>query len=111
MRMGVVGNRVGFTYEQVKKTLDKYLLIDTIVTGGASGVDTYAMRYAKENGLCLIVFYPDYNIESPLRYFKKNKRIVIACDMIVAFNKKEYSGTITTINLAKKYNVGVVLIK
>ena len=110
--MGVVGNREGFTYMEVKNVLDRYLLMDTIVTGGAYGVDSHAMRYAKENGLCLIVFYPDYSIESPKRYFKRNRKIVIASDMVIAFNrKKDYSGTTNTINLAKKYNIQVVIIE
>lgn len=111
MRMGVVGNREGFTYAEVKHELDKYLLIDTIVTGGAYGVDSHAMRYAKEKGLCLIVYYPDLSLGSPKCYFKRNRKIVIASDMIIAFNKKEYSGTTNTINIAKKYNIQVVTIK
>jgi len=110
MRMGVVGNREGFSYNEVKKILDRYLLIDTIVTGGAIGVDAHAMRYAKDKGLCLIVFYPDLSIGIPQCYFKRNKRIVIASDMIIAFNKKEHSGTTNTINIAKKYNIGVKII-
>ena len=115
MKMGVVGNREGFTYEDVKKVLDKYkyLGFDTIVTGGAKGVDTHAMRYAKENGLCLIVYYPDYGIGSPERYFIRNEKIVKYLvisnlhNMLIAFNKKEHSGTTNTIHIAERYGLGL----
>lgn len=60
MKTGVVGNREGFTYNDVKKILDKFPLIDTIITGGAYGVDTHAMKYAKENGLCPDSLLPRY---------------------------------------------------
>lgn len=111
MNMGVVGNREGFTYDEVKEVLDRYLpLIDTIVTGGAKGVDTHAMRYAKENGLCLIVYYPDLSIGSPKCFFDRNEKIVKASHMITAFNKKEHSDTTNTINIAQRYGVRVIKI-
>lgn len=116
MKIGVVGNREGFTYNDVKNVLDKYLpLIDTIVTGGAKGVDTHAMRYAKENGLRLIVCYPDFSLGIPKCFFHRNEQVVKECleDCIgiVAFNKKDHSGTTNTINIAERYGVRVILRK
>ena len=114
--IGVVGNRDGFSYLEVKHELDKYPEIEIIVTGGAYGVDSHAMRYAKERGLCLIVFYPDLSIGSPKCYFKRNEQIVNFLartnlhNMLIAFNKKKHSGTTNTINIAKKYGIGLKVI-
>ena len=114
--LGVVGNRYGFSYIEVRHELDKYPEIKTIVTGGAYGVDSHAMRYAKERGLRLIVFYPDLSLGSPKCYFKRNEQLVYyltKCkthNMLIAFNKKERSGTTHTINIAKKYGIGLKVI-
>lgn len=115
--LGVVGNREGFSYMEVKHELDKYPQLKTIVTGGAYGVDRHAMRYAKERGLGLIVYYPDMSLGSPKCYFKRNEQIVnyltkgkIRSNMLIAFNKKKYSGTLNTINTAKKYGIGLKII-
>lgn len=104
MKFGIVGNREGFTYEYVKSKLE-YLNIyksDVIISGGAEGVDTFAQQYAKEKGCKLVIHYPDPNKPSPDRYFERNQKIVHDSDIIIAFNKNEKSGTINTINYAKK---------
>lgn len=106
MKLAVVGNRVGYTKQEVYKEIDNYALIGTdfIITGGASGVDTFAMEYAKEHGIGLIVLYPDIDIPNPDRYFERNYRIVLQCDGVLAFNKKDRSGTKHTINIALRLN-------
>ena len=62
------------------------------------GVDTHAQTYAKEIGCMLIIFYPDPNQKIPFRFFSRNIKIARKIDELIAFNKKEYSGTIHTIN-------------
>lgn len=111
MKIGIVGNREGFTYNDVRKKLNNFRLIhgaDTIITGGAEGVDSYAMKYAKEYGIRLVVHYPDVVMASPICYFQRNREIVFECDFLIAFNKKEKSGTTQCINTAKRYGVKVI---
>lgn len=110
---GIVGNRTGFTYEQVKTKLDQHNITpnDVIVSGGAIGVDTYANRYAKERGCTLLIYYPNPRIDSPKRFFDRNIKIAIKIDELIAFNKKAISGTIHTINRSKALNKKVTIYK
>jgi predicted Rossmann fold nucleotide-binding protein DprA/Smf involved in DNA uptake len=103
MRILVVGNRVGFVYDEVKPVLDGFVKKgDTLISGGADGVDTFAQRYAKERGLTITIHYPSLNVSSPERYFQRNKIMVDDANLIIAFNRKLKSGTTMTINYAKK---------
>ena len=104
MKVAVVGNRNGFTYEQVKSVLERLGIgkNDTIISGGAIGVDTFAQKYAEEVGAEMIICYPDSSKPIPTRYFERNKEIVDIAEKVVAFNKKPHGGTTMTINYAKK---------
>src|SRR3990167_9093122 len=101
MKVGVVGNREGFGYEQVEEVLLLRLQPgDEIVSGGAIGVDSFAEQFAHKHGYNIKVFRPQY--PSTRWYFKRNREIAEYCDKIIAFNKKERSGTTNTINIARK---------
>ena len=109
MKYGVVGNRVGWTKEQVFNGLKKVGINsqDIIVSGGARGVDTFAQEYAKMVGSIFIIMYPKPELSISKRYFERNRRIVVPdlkitkIDELIAFDKKEYSGTLNTINQAR----------
>ena len=108
MIVGVSGNRQGWRYEDVARELDK-LSIDKIVSGGAQGVDSFADIWARENGIEIQVFKPDYSRPSPDRYFERNGRIVQACDVLVAFDRKGgMSGTGNTIRQARRLGKKVI---
>lgn len=105
MKIGIVGNRAGWTYEEVKKQLDMHGIYesDTIISGGAEGVDTFAQMYAKEIGARILIIYPDPQQPSPQKYFDRNYKIICECDCLLAFQKlSHHSGTQNTINAAKK---------
>ena len=112
-KIGIVGNRNGWTKKEVFKILEEYGFIGeniNIITGGAEGVDSYAMEYAKNKGCVLTVYYPDkIAYLSPVCYYKRNKRIAWNCDILIAFNRKKYSGTLITINFAKDFNKEVII--
>ena len=108
----IVGNRSGWTYEEVKSKLDKHNIEfnDIILSGGANGVDTYAQQYAKEIGCKIVIDYPHMFISSPIRYFQRNRRIVMDGDELIAFNKKKgRSGTLNSINWARNYNKKITI--
>jgi len=114
MNIGIIGNRVGWTYEFVRKKLKELNVYksDVIVSGGADGVDTFAQRYAKEIGAEIQIIYPDPNKPIPKRFFDRNKIIVLRSHMIIAFDKKEltHSGTRYTIDFARRQKKEVILI-
>ena len=57
MKIAVIGSRGLIVHD-----LEFYLPKETteIVSGGARGVDTSARMYAKQNGILLTEFLPDY---------------------------------------------------
>ncbi len=57
MRLAIVGSR-----NCPPINIDSYLSErpDSIVSGGAIGVDSYAKDYAMRNGIPLLEFLPDY---------------------------------------------------
>lgn len=104
MNIAIVGNREGWTYREIKDILTKYDITnsDTIVSGGARGVDAFAETYAKEVGCNIKIFLPDSRQSIPERYFNRNRLIVDYSDIIIAFDKKkEHSGTKYTIEYAR----------
>lgn len=110
---GIVGNREGWTYKEVKQRLQHHNITfnDTIISGGANGVDTYALQFAREIGAKMIIIYPNPLLSSPIRYYKRNFAIARCCDELIAFDKKEYSGTLNTVNFAEKLNKKVTIYK
>jgi hypothetical protein len=108
MKVGVVGNRVGWTRERVFEVLDKEFVYraSMIISGGAEGVDSFAQDYAKRHGVSFLVFYPSPNQPIPYRFFNRNGNIVKALnqkdDFLVAFDKNPgMSGTSNTIHQAQ----------
>ena len=114
MNIGIIGNRVGWTYEFVRKKLKELNVYksDVIISGGAEGVDGFAQRYAKEIGAEIRIIYPDPDKPSPSRFFDRNKLMVLLGHVIIAFDKKEltHSGTRYTIDFARRQKKEVILI-
>ena len=112
-KFAVVGNRTGWTYEEVKKRLQEHEIcfLDTIVSGGAEGVDTFSQMYAKEVGALMVIIYPHPHLPSPRRYFDRNRMIAKDCGEMIAFDKKKHSGTLNAINQAKDLGKKVTVYK
>lgn len=113
MKIGIVGNRTGWAYEEVKSHLNKYGVYktDIIISGGAEGVDTFAQMFAKEIGAKIVILYPDPQKPSPKRYYDRNYEIAKECDCLIAFQKNPYkSGTQSTINTVKRLNKNAFVI-
>lgn len=75
---------------------------DEIVSGGASGVDSCAAEYAKENGIKLTVFLPQYERYGRAAPIVRNKEIVDYADKIIAFWDGSSKGTLSVIKYSKK---------
>ena len=90
MKVAVIGSR-GLTV----KCLENYLPSETteIVSGGAKGIDTCAREYAKEHGLKLTEFLPDYRRFGRGAPLKRNLEIVEYADIVLAFWDGSSRGT------------------
>ena len=74
----------------------------TIISGGAKGVDSLAASHAKDNGIELVVFRPDYAKYGKGATFIRNRQIIDNADMVLAFWDGESKGTKYTIEYAIK---------
>jgi predicted Rossmann fold nucleotide-binding protein DprA/Smf involved in DNA uptake len=110
MNIGLVGNRRGWTYQEIEDKLDDLGCYhsDVIITGGAEGVDEFARMYAKTKGNPCLILYPKPTLPHPNRYYQRNREIACRCDILVAFNNNKKSGTSNTIRYAKEMNKQVV---
>ena len=111
MRIGVVGSRNGYGIsgfvEQVLSDFVTDKLEDVVVSGGCSGVDAEAKRYAQKNGFMYCEFPPMDEFGSR-KFHERNQRIVESSDIILAFPNKS-KGTWDTINLARKAGKRVIV--
>jgi hypothetical protein len=87
-----------------------------IVSGGANGVDSAAIEYAKRRGMETIEYLPDLDgckakHEYAERYYARNQKIVDACDLLVAFTEKDSGGTWDTIKRARKSKKPLKIVK
>lgn len=86
---------------------------DTIVSGGARGVDSYAKHYAVNHNIPIIEYLPDYKQYGRSAPFLRNIQIVETCDYLLAFWDGVSHGTKFTIDYANRYGVPhkVIMIK
>ena len=75
---------------------------DEIVSGGAVGADFCAAEYAREKGLKLTVFLPQYEKYGRAAPIVRNKEIVDYADKVVAFWDGKSKGTLSVIKYAEK---------
>ena len=98
MKIAVVGSR-SITIADIGRYISDG---DEIVSGGAVGVDCCAAEYAKENGIKLTLFFPQYGRYGRAAPIVRNKKIVDYADKIIAFWDGSSKGTLSVINYAEK---------
>ena len=84
-----------------------------IISGGAKGVDSCASAYARENGLALIEYLPDYKKYGRGAPLVRNDEIIKAADKIIAIWDGSSRGTAYVINKCREQgkSIDIVLIK
>lgn len=103
MKIAVIGSREGFTKEQIGKVM----VVEfgqqghTLVTGGARGVDTFAIEFAKENNYPSTEVIKPLNPSNKLDYLFRNIEIITKADKILAFWDGMSRGTKFVIDYAR----------
>jgi len=105
MKLGVVGSQTGIPREKVDMILDDLKSknqIDLIVSGGAIGVDTFAVDWAKKNKIKYKEFEPEWTKfgrpAGPIR----NQKIVDESDEVALFWDGKSPGTASTLKMVEK---------
>lgn len=102
MKVAIIGSREITVYD-----IDKRIPPDTtlIISGGASGIDSLAERYAQKHGIPTKIFHPNYELYGKSAPLIRNKLIVDSADLVIAIWNGESRGTEFTINYAKSRKV------
>jgi hypothetical protein len=105
-KIAIVGYRNYYNYNEFKIKIDE-ILKDyqdnlMIISGGASGTDAMAKRYAIENKIIYKEHTAEWNKYGMSAGPIRNKKIVEDSDIVIAFVSKYSKGTINTVNEANK---------
>lgn len=109
MKLAVIGSRTFANAALMSRTLDS-LSITCVVSGGAKGADELAAAYAVRRGIPVEVFKPDWSIgraAGPVR----NRKIIEACEQVVAFWDGRSRGTADAIAKARSAGRPVIVVQ
>ncbi len=99
MRLAVVGSRSIREYDLAPLIPEG---VTEIISGGAAGVDKLAERYAGEHALKLTVFLPQYGLYGRRAPLLRDESIARECDALLALWDGCSTGTMYTVNFARK---------
>ena len=121
MKLAIVGSRSFKEESWVWQQIDKFIKDQTfdspvILSGGASGVDDFAERYAKHRGFDHVVFLPYFKVDrsakfAPAHFFSRNKQMIDNADKVLAIWDGESRGTAMSIDYAKNRGKTVMVIE
>jgi len=106
IRLAVVGSRHYDDYARFVSVVDDWIAVngapDELISGGASGVDTMAERFAKERNVPMRVFRADWATYGKRAGPMRNALIVDACTHVLALPDRDGKGTQITMRLARE---------
>lgn len=110
-KMIIAGSRRGFTYNEIRRCfLDTKLSVSEIVSGCATGVDTFGEQLAKELNIPVKKFPANWDLYGKSAGYKRNKQMAEYADALFAFRYDHSKGTTHMINLARDMGLYVYLV-
>ena len=85
--------------------------VDTIISGGADGIDTLAEQYADAHRLSKYIIRPRYDLYGRAAPLKRNEQMVHIADAVLVIWDGNSKGTQYTVQYAQKMNKPVALIQ
>ena len=85
--------------------------VDTIISGGANGVDTLAERYADRHRLSKYIIRPQYDLYGRAAPIRRNEEMVHIADTVLVVWDGCSKGTQYTVKYAQKLGKPVTLVK
>lgn len=113
MKVAIVGSRVHVDAIKVAIAVQRAVAdldaSDTVISGGARGVDQWAEQAAKARGLHVVIHKPDWTLGRGAGMIR-NAKIVADADMLLAFWDGQSKGTAHSIQLARKKGIPVQVV-
>ncbi len=85
--------------------------VDTIISGGAKGIDSLAEKYADEHKIPKIIITPRYELYGKAATIKRNYEMVDMSDCVLVVWDGRSRGTKSTIEYANKKGKPLIWIK
>lgn len=85
--------------------------VDTVISGGADGVDRLAEQYADLHRLSKCIVRPRYDLYGRAAPLKRNEQMVDMADAVLVIWDGCSKGTQYTVKYAKKVNKPITLIQ
>lgn len=108
MKMLIVGSR-SITDFDLSAYIPKE--VDTIISGGADGVDSLAEQYADTHRLSKYILRPRYDLYGRAAPIKRNEQMVDISDAVLVIWDGRSKGTQYTLKYAKKSNKRITLVQ
>lgn len=108
MKLLVVGSR-GITEFDLSVYISED--VDTIISGGAKGIDTLAEQYADTHRLSKYIIRPQYDLYGRAAPIKRNELMTEMADAVLIIWDGYSKGTQYTLNYAKKMYKSITLVK
>ena len=108
MKMLIVGSRSITDFD-----FSPYITadVDTIISGGAEGIDRLAEGYADEHRLSKFILRPQYDLYGRAAPLKRNERMVDIADMVLIVWDGCSKGTQYTLKYAQKTGKPICLVR
>ena len=113
MKLITAGSRDFTDYEKFKEEVSKIIGENTdvtIVSGMARGADAMGVKYSNDNNLALKKFPADWDRYGKSAGYKRNEEMAAYADTCICFWDGKSKGTGHMIDLAKKYNLNLVVV-
>jgi predicted Rossmann fold nucleotide-binding protein DprA/Smf involved in DNA uptake len=109
MTVAIIGSRKFTNYREFLQLMPK-LDITKIISGGATGADSLAHRYALDNDIAYLEFLPDWDLYGKAAGPIRNKLIINNADHVIAFWDGRSKGTASSIKLAQHKGISINVI-
>ena len=107
MKLLIVGSR---SIEKFDLSLYIGADVDTIISGGANGIDEIAEKYADKKRISKIIMRPAYNQYGKGAPLKRNEQMVDMCDEVLIIWDGKSKGTKYTEEYAKAHGKKVTMV-
>jgi hypothetical protein len=108
MKLLIVGSRSITNFD-----LSQYVPsdVDTVISGGAGGIDSLAERYADLHRLSKYILRPHYDLYGRTAPLKRNEEMVDIADAVLVIWDGRSKGTQYTIKYTKKVKKPITVVR
>ena len=108
MKLLIVGSR-SITEFDLSPYIPSY--IDTVISGGANGIDRLAEQYADLHRLSKYIIRPRYDLYGRTAPLKRNEKMVDMADAVLVIWDGRSKGAQYTVKYAQKSNKPITIIQ